>query len=126
MITPIWISGEVLRGKKFGRTIGFPTVNLDPLILSPAPDIGVYACIVRYKNREYQGALFFGPRLVLGEKTNVLEIYILDFNKDIYDETIEFKIMDFIRKPENFINLDALKKQLGIDVALVNKLLGMQ
>lgn len=120
-----WFNGIVLRGQKLGRTFGFPTVNLDPLILTSGYKKGVYACEVRYRNALYQGALFYGPRLVLGEKTDVLEIYIIDFNKDIYDEVIEFKIENFIRSPENFINVVALKKQLEKDVDLVKKLLIM-
>ena len=107
-----WIYGTVLRGEKLGRTLGFPTVNLDPFILTSEYKKGVYACMVKYLNIQYQGALFFGPRLVLNEKTDVLEIYILDFNQDIYDQIIEFKLENFIRKPLNFKNTHALKRQL--------------
>ncbi|MBI3385365.1 riboflavin kinase [Candidatus Gottesmanbacteria bacterium] len=120
-----WFRGVVLSGQKLGRTLGFPTVNLDPLILTSRHKKGVYACKVRYRNASYQGALFFGPRLILGEKTDVLEIYILDFDKDIYNEVIEFRILNFIRKPTNFINVEALKRQLETDVHLVKKLLNV-
>lgn len=116
-----WYEGTVDEGKKLGRTIGFPTLNLDPSLLPLTTPTGVYAALVKYRNREYKGALYYGPRLVLGEKKNVLEIYLLDFNQDIYGEKLRFVLKKFLRSPQPFADLDSLKKQLLQDKELVDK-----
>jgi len=116
-----WISATVLRGDQVGRTIDFPSLNLDstlmPSTLQKKP--GVYSSRVRIGATEYTGALYYGPRLVKGETHNVLEIHVLDFNQEIYGETIAFIVDEFVRPPLDFASLEGLKQQLGEDVARV-------
>lgn len=114
--------GKVLTGEKAGRTIGFPTVNLSPHIVPATLRQGVYAAAVEYKNKEYKGALYYGPRLVKKETKAVLEIYIIDFDKEIYGEWISFEIIKFIRGIRNFNSMDLLKKQITIDIADIKKI----
>src|SRR5579859_8038599 len=102
-----WYKSIVFRGDQTGRTIQFPTINLYPNILPKKFKPGIYASWVKYNNHIYKGALYFGPRLVLGETKNVLEIFILDFDIEIYNETIEFQIKKFIRDITNFSSLEA-------------------
>lgn len=116
MTTLHWYKSIVLKGQRLGQKLGFPTINLDPKILLPDFLEGVYACKVRFQDKTYLGALFYGPRLVLGESHRVLEINIFDFDKNIYGEEIKFKPGKFIRKPANFASLEDLKKQLCKDV----------
>ena len=71
--------GKVLHGDKIGRTLGFPTANLSPQSITTPLRHGIYAARVYIKNKEYRGALFYGPRLVIGESQVVLEIHIIDF-----------------------------------------------
>ncbi|HSW87595.1 MAG TPA: riboflavin kinase [Candidatus Saccharimonadales bacterium] len=118
-----WYTSKVLRGNQSGRTINFPTVNLYPTIIPQETKQGVYASIVRYQEQLYKGALYFGPRLVVGETKIVLEIYILDFDKEIYDETIEFQIKDFIRGVQDFDSFEEMKRELQEDVQKVKTLL---
>lgn len=115
----MWYKSKVIKGDQLGKKIGFPTVNLDPFVLDNSFKEGVYACSVEYEKKRYQGALYFGPRLVLGESNKVLEINILDFDKDIYDHTVNFKVGKYIRKPLNFSNSDELIMQLKKDVLAV-------
>ena len=68
------------------------------------------------------GALYYGPRLVKNEKKAVLEIYIIDFNQEIYGEWISFDIVRFIRGIKNFDSMDLLKKQITIDIADIKKI----
>lgn len=112
-----WIKGKVIAGEKLGRTIGFPTANLNPE-LWPGGERGVYACLVKL-DKVYGGALYFGPKLVLDETVDVLEVHILDFNRDIYNQELEFALTSYIRPPQDFADFDLLKSALAEDIKLV-------
>lgn len=103
-------------GEKVGRTIGFPTVNLDPSIISNDTKLGVYAADVYFKKCYYNATLYFGPRLVKGEKHNVLELYIHNFDREIYGETILFALGEYIRGVMTFDTLEELKEQIADDI----------
>ena len=111
-----WYSNRVMRGDQYGRTLGFPTANLDAAVLSHVEKEGVYACKVRLGKQFYRGALYLGPRIVLRETKRVLEIHILDFDQEIYGETLSFQLGPFIRPPMDFDNKQALTYQLALDV----------
>lgn len=121
-MTKTWYKSKVLRGQKLGRTLGFPTVNLDPAIWPKDLPEGVYACLIKYDNKIYRGALYYGPRLVLNETDKVLEIYILDFKKDIYDKIFAWQIKKHLRKAQNFSSLEGLKIQLKKDIEDIRRL----
>ncbi|QQS19782.1 riboflavin kinase [Candidatus Saccharibacteria bacterium] len=114
-------SGIVLRGNQYGRTLGFPTANFDADILKHVEQEGVYACSVHLGSQFYRGALYLGPRIVLHETKRVLEIHILDFNQDIYGQTLSFQLGRFIRPPLDFDGLGALKAQFAADIAAVKQ-----
>ncbi|OGG20717.1 hypothetical protein A3D03_05525 [Candidatus Gottesmanbacteria bacterium RIFCSPHIGHO2_02_FULL_40_13] len=119
----IWFSAKVIPGKQLGRALGFPTINLDnPKVLGDNQE-GVYACIAKVDNQLYKGLLYFGPRLILGEKENILEIYLFDFDKKIYGQIISFQLKDYIRPAKNFPNFDEFKKQLASDCRNASKIL---
>lgn len=118
-----WYKGKVLSGQKIGRTLGYPTVNLDPSIMPQNLQQGVYAARVQHKGAIYKAALFFGPRVVLSETKNVLEIFLLNFDKEIYGEDLEFQIKDFIRDVKNFSSFKLLSAQLKEDVKTVSRIL---
>lgn len=115
----IWYTSKVFEGTHDGKKIGFPTVNLSSHILHSSQKQGVYASYVKYKNVLYKGALFFGQRLVKNETDVVLEIYILNFNQEIYGKTIEFTIDRFIRPPLSFTSMEHLKLQIKKDIEQV-------
>lgn len=114
-------SGTVLHGDKMGRTLGFPSANLEPALLKHVKKEGVYACQVHVNKKSYRGALYLGPRLVMDETKRVLEIHIVDFNGDIYGETLQFKLGAFIRPPLDFTSEAELIAQLQEDIAAVRK-----
>lgn len=117
-----WSTGKVLFGQKLGRKLGFPTVNLNPALWPSSLKDGVYASLVKYENKTYKAALYFGPRLVLGETAKVLEIYILDFNKEIYEKKISWQIQKYLREARNFSTPEALTIQLKKDIEEVRRL----
>ncbi len=108
----------VNKGEQLGRTIGFPTLNLDPAVLPSDQKLGVYQSTVTWNNKEHQGVLFFGPKKTFDEVINVLEINLLDFDQEIYGHEVTFSLGKFIRPPVKFASLDELKKQIARDVKL--------
>lgn len=118
-----WMTAKVIPGKQMGRKLGFPTTNLDnPTLLSGQKE-GVYACLAKINNDIYQGLLYFGPRLILGEKENILEIYLFEFDKNIYGQTISFQLKGFIRPVKNFPDFEHFKKQLALDCGRADQIL---
>ena len=110
------IFGKVIRGRQIGRTIGFPTANInypDELIELP---YGVYSVIVKYKNNKYAGIANFGIRPTVNGSGTLLEVHISDFDKMIYDENIEILFNKMIRKEQKFASLDDLKEQIKKDM----------
>ncbi len=115
----VWYSGAVMQGDQYGRTLGFPTANLDPNILRHITKEGVYACTVHLGSQNYRGALYLGPRLVLHETVRVLEIHIIDFDREIYGQTLAFQLGSFIRPPMDFADSTTLQAQFSKDIAAV-------
>jgi riboflavin kinase/FMN adenylyltransferase len=83
----------------------------------------VYAANVKIDGRVYQGALYLGPRLVKDEQHDVLEVYVLDYEDEIYGRQVEFILRQFIRPVRDFVSLEDLKKQITADVEAVRKAL---
>ena len=118
-VAPSHYRTKVLPGLKLGRTIGFPTLNLDPEILPEDTPLGVHASLVTYNGQTYQGALYYGPRLVLNETKTILEIFLLGFDQEIYGEEIEFSLQRPIRGIMDFSSFDEMKAQLEKDAQAV-------
>lgn len=109
------VSGTVVHGKKIGRTIGYPTANIDTDQLKLLPKKGAYIVEVFLKNQQYKGMLSIGTNpTVNGEKLTV-EVYILDFNGDIYNEKITVAFRDFLHDEIKFECLEKLIEKLDED-----------
>ena len=106
------ISGEVITGNRIGRTIGFKTANLlYPPELIDLP-FGVY-----YVDTQFgKGIANFGTRPTVDGKGTLLEVHILDFDKDIYGQNLTVKFNKMIRTEKKFPSLDALKTQIKLDI----------
>ncbi len=112
---PFFIKGEVVHGKQLGRTIGFPTANLNfskDIIL---PKIGVYYTNVLWNNNIYRGITSIGNNPTVNGEKITLETFILDFNEDIYDEKIKVYFIKFFREEKKFASIEKLKEQLNFD-----------
>ncbi len=121
---PYSLSGTVVKGRQLGRTIGFPTANLqvdDPVKLIPAN--GVYAVDVLYAGQKFSGMLNIGFRPTVAGTHQTIETYIFDFDKDIYGEHLTLQFRAFLRPEQKFDGLSALVSQLKQDEAAARKLL---
>ncbi|BEV03196.1 bifunctional riboflavin kinase/FAD synthetase [Chryseobacterium gambrini] len=117
------VSGTVVHGKKIGRTIGYPTANIETESIKLLPKKGAYVVEVFVKNQQYKGMLSVGTNpTVNGEKLTV-EVYILDFEGDIYDEEITVKFRDFLHDEIKFEGLEKLIERLDDDKKLTEEFL---
>jgi riboflavin kinase/FMN adenylyltransferase len=115
------VSGSVVHGKKIGRTIGYPTANIETDSIKLLPKKGAYIVEVLVKGKEYKGMLSVGTNpTVNGEKLTV-EVYILDFNEDIYGENITVSFRDFLHDEIKFEGLDKLIERLDEDKRLTKQ-----
>ena len=106
------ISQEVVKGNQIGRTIGFNTANLVyPSELIELP-YGVYTV----QTQHGKGIANFGVRPTVNGSHAILEVHILDFNKDIYGEILNVQFLKMLRKERKFASLEELKKQIQIDI----------
>lgn len=118
---PFLLRGEVVDGKKLGRTIGFPTANLkinEDMVL---PKIGVYYTNVEYFGEIYKGITSVGLNPTVCGKNITIETYILNFDKNIYGDELKVYFIERIRNEEKFNSLDALKNQLYKDKEFAKK-----
>ena len=118
------ISGKVESGDKLGRTIGIPTANLAVSKDLIIPGDGIYAVKVHVNNQIYKGALSIGNRPVIkADDSRKIEVYIIDFNKNIYEELIEISIISKIRNQENYDSLEELRFQIDKDIVQITNIL---
>ncbi|WP_029293426.1 bifunctional riboflavin kinase/FAD synthetase [Chryseobacterium hispalense] len=115
------VSGTVVHGKKLGRTIGYPTANIETDPIKLLPKKGAYIVEVFIKGEQYKGMLSIGTNpTVNGEKLTV-EVYILDFEGNIYDEKITVAFRDFLHDEIKFEGLEKLIERLDEDKRLTEE-----
>ncbi len=110
-------SGEVIKGDQRGRQLGFPTANIRPDDENKLlPLIGIYAVELRFENNKYYGLMSIGKRPTFYNNGNLTtEVYIIDFNEDIYGKTITVNIVERIRGEEKYSSPDELIEQMKKD-----------
>lgn len=114
-----FIEGVVVEGKKLGRELGYPTANIHVLDkLKLIPGNGVYIAEIKLDNELYKGVLSIGtnPTTDIGNRNQTIEMYIFDFNKDIYSKTVRVYFKTKIRETEKFNSIDELKTAIKNDV----------
>ena len=114
---PFAIEGVVIHGEKLGRTIGFPTANLE-LGTYLRPRYGIYAVRVRLPDgRLFDGAASLGIRPSFDPPRELLEVFLFDFEESLYDQRIEVELHAYLRPEAKFDGLDALTAQMTQDCA---------
>jgi riboflavin kinase/FMN adenylyltransferase len=121
---PFTIGGRVVRGRRLGHTLGYPTANIR-LGKRVAPVSGIFAVRVRgVDERSLPGVASLGVRpTVAGDGEPLLEVHLFDFDGDLYGRRIEVEFVAKLRDEEKFADLDALKVQMDRDAAAARRIL---
>ncbi|MDX2205337.1 MAG: bifunctional riboflavin kinase/FAD synthetase [Hyphomicrobiaceae bacterium] len=108
------VTGRVVGGAKRGTGLGFPTANLT---LAPGTDLGfgIYAVRVHLDREVHEAAAYLGTRPTFDDGAPVLEVFLLDFDGDLYGREIGVEFIDFIRADGKFEGMEALKVQMAAD-----------
>ena len=114
------VEGKVIKGKKRGRKIGFPTCNMS-LSNYVVPKRGVYAVKVNYGNLNKDGIANIGYRPTFKGQSLLLETNIFGINKNLYNKVIGISFKKFIRPEKKFKNFEYLKKQIKLDIKQAKK-----
>ena len=110
------LKGRIVTGKQLGRTLGFPTANLQPETLPDAmPENGVYAAWLWLDGAPYPCVLNQGRHPTVPEGPPTIEAHILDFHGDIYGREATVEYLHFLRPEVKFASLEALKEQIAAD-----------
>ncbi len=118
LAAPYSLTGEVVHGRQIGRSIGFPTANLQlHNIAKLVPPAGVYAVEVTVEGRSYKGILNIGTNPTVGGQAQSLEVYIHDFSGDLYGQWLTVRFLHFLRGEQCFSSLEALRQQIKTDCA---------
>ncbi|HKA06272.1 MAG TPA: bifunctional riboflavin kinase/FAD synthetase [Gemmataceae bacterium] len=121
---PHRLAGIVGTGAQRGRTIGFPTANLERVeTLLPAD--GVYAVQVTASHGRFAGAAHIGPNATFGENARTVEVHLLDFSSDLYGQTLAVDFIARLRGTKAFAGVDELVEQIRRDVAEARRAIGL-
>jgi len=126
---PVSILGTVIEGSSLARKLGFPTANIDPHH-EVIPPSGVYAVKIIFNNRQLNGICYIGTKPTFNTQyaihdtqyTKNIEVYIFNFNQNIYGKYLEIQFVKRIRNEKKFASIQALAEQVKKDVFLVKRL----
>jgi len=120
-----FIRSIVEHGLKRGRDLGFPTANLRISANKLLPATGIYAVRVDVEERTYAGALSVGFRPTFGSNSLTVEVFVLDFDDDLYDKLLTVWFVQRLRAEKRFAAVPALQQQMSRDVAATRRVLGI-
>lgn len=115
------LEGEVVSGKRLGRTIGFPTANIDVADMAACP-LGVYYGVCRVDDAAYRVIINIGRHPTAPEGAPTVEAHLIDFSGDLYGRRIAVRLISFLRAEMKFSSLEALRAQLERDKAAARAL----
>lgn len=121
---PYQLSAQVVRGDGRGRSLGFPTANLNPESADKfVPAHGVYAVQVHHQQQQFLGMMNIGVRPTFRAPKETLEVHLFDFVGELYGETLTVEFVQRLRAEQDFGSVAALAAQLANDRALARQLL---
>ena len=120
--TPYSLTGTVVHGLKLGRTLGYPTANIQVAEnYKLIPKDGVYAVYSYIGGRKVYGMMSIGKNPTIEGKGASIEVYFFDFNGDLYDQKLTIEFVQYLREEQKFATIDLLKKQLQDDETAARK-----
>lgn len=111
---PWFVSGEVIHGEKRGRELGFPTANLK-LDAACGLKHGIYAVRIGIGDMRYDGVANFGRRPTFDNGAPLLEVFLFDFDGDLYGQTLDVAFIGWIRHEQKFESIETLKRHMMAD-----------
>lgn len=132
---PYTLTGTVEKGQQLGRTLGFPTANLQLPPQKLLPSFGVYAVRVSIEQQQQEnlilnsppqwlpGVMNIGCRPTVNGTTPTVEVHLLDWSGDLYEKTLTVSLEKFLRSEQKFATLEALKAQIQADCATAKSVL---
>jgi riboflavin kinase/FMN adenylyltransferase len=115
------LSGKVVQGQQLGGKLGFPTANLAILSEKLLPRKGVYGVRVAVAGAESKGVMNIGDRPTVGGNKLTVEVHLLDWSGDLYEQQLTASIEEFLRPEQKFPSLEALKAQITADCEFCRK-----
>ena len=112
---PYSLIGTVVTGQQLGRTIGFPTANLQLPTEKFLPRYGVYSADVFLQQTTVKGVMNIGCRPTVAGEAPTVEVHLLNWSGDLYGQTVKVNLMKFIRPEQKFASVEALKQQITKD-----------
>lgn len=121
---PYRLAGEVVKGSQRGHRILFPTANLKVAREKLIPADGVYAGDALLKDKSYPAVINIGRRPTFGGRRRVVEVYVMDFEGELYGEILKVDFLDYLREESKFISIGELQHQIEKDVLRAREILG--
>lgn len=116
------LAGRVIRGDGIGRYLSFPTANVQPLSREKiVPQNGVYAVQVNLNNVSYLGALSIGTRPTFSKTNRTIEVYLINYDGDLYDNCLVIKFLKHLRHEMKFDSANKLMQQIKLDVQQISE-----
>lgn len=117
-----FVKSDVIHGNQIGRKMGIPTINMAIPEEKMIPPFGVYITRTEISGVWYRGVSNIGKKpTISGDNPVGLETFLLDFEKDVYEENILVEFLDYIRPEKKFDSLEELQKQICLDIEQTNK-----
>lgn len=121
---PYMLNGTVVSGDKIGRTLGYPTANVEISFKNKLiPADGIYAVKIIVDKQEYKGMLYIGNRPTLEDNRKKIEVNLFDFSGSLYEKEIQLHIIEWIRADQKFDSLEQLKERLHEDEKIAKQIL---
>jgi riboflavin kinase/FMN adenylyltransferase len=120
------LSGEVVPDRQVGRTLGYPTANVRiDSAYKQLPAAGVYAAYASWGEEKRPAMVYYGGRLAFSGAGFALEVHILDFEGDLYGQTLQVSLLHFVRGDLHFNDVASLLSQIQSDEQSIRGYLGM-
>lgn len=120
---PFFMHGTVVHGAARGRQLGYPTANIQPNGGRALPADGIYATRVHVGDVVYNSATYVGTAPTFGEHERLVEVFLLDFEGDLYGKALMVEWVEKVREDRKFASPEALQEQMEKDITLAKTLL---